>query len=211
MILAFTSDAQQAGKNTAADFVKEICEEQDIEFLQLAFGDKMKLLVAEVLGMIITTGDEAQEIPSKEAIVATVDEFKLHGDGEWKIYESSGIESISSRFTGREFIINLAEGARTLFGTDFWTEQLFASLEVDRVVDEGVVVITDLSYDQEARAVRENMGHVVKIINSRVSNSRLRPGLGLSNDSVDAYIKNEGTLEEFRETIRSLMVATRTW
>jgi len=196
MIVAFHAEGRRSGKDTAGEFVREWAELRGLSYLRIAFADKMKLLVAETLGIQGT---------DEERVVA-IDAFKLGGRVLW--WREPPYEEPDDAISGREFIINLAgdsdtDGARGLFGANFWVDQALPPTGNQFGAD--VIAITDLRFEVEAQRVRQLGGVVVKIERNDVEGGRSEQGI--SPNLIDVRIDNNGTLEEFRVRIYSLMTA----
>ena len=121
-----------SGKDTVYQILKTEFPSQQVN--RLAFADLLK----------------ESAMASLNLRMPLVDEFKEHG-----VLEIRFGGSTTRTLSGREFLQRYgAEAHRDIFGTDFWVD---AALE--RLSD-GVTVITDVRYDNEAQAIHE-MGGVV--------------------------------------------------
>lgn len=162
-----------AGKDTCYELIDE--EFSHAYLVQrVGFADLMKESAMAALGL---ETDQA-------------DWFKLHGSLTIKI---EGITE--SRLTGRQYLQNYgSEAHRDLFGSTFW---------VDRVLDtvpEGITVITDVRFSNEAERIREMGGEVWSVERPRrmsdgsfhVSEQPIDRGL------VDRVIHNRGDVEDLR-------------
>lgn len=103
----------------------------------------------------------------------------------------------------RQFLQRLGVGARDVFGEDIWVDVAFDY--VDRGSFQNYV-FDDVRFRNEALAIVERAGHVVKIE---------RPGCGPVNDHVsehdlddwewDHVIRNDGTHEDLSYAIEKLL------
>lgn len=200
MLIALHSKGRRAGKDTTANSIRDWCADHNLTYRRLAFADQVKLLVARALDI----GGSTDEIQ-----IARVDELKLYGQVEWRIYDGEN-EGRSGKMTGREFIINLAgdgptTGARGLFGANFWLDQALP-LHWDPC-ETDVTVITDLRFPEEAERVHYHGGYIVEIFNDRAESPGGRSEQGLPRQLIDRQLLNTHTIDALRERTRVLMNA----
>lgn len=195
MIIALYSYGQRAGKNTAATIMGNWCTTAGVPFRETSFAAKGKMLAALALGH-----SSADEEDWDEAI-DVMDEFKLNGAWGWTVHHAN--EASIAQEDGREFIINLLEGARKLFGRDFWTDRMMEDMH--EAYDGGLVVVTDLRRDWEADSIHYHRGQVVEIVNPRAVNAGTRVEEGIPPSCIDHRIFNTGTIEEYVVTVNSFM------
>lgn len=193
MLIALYSYAQQSGKDTAADIIHDWCQDQGLTYQRIAFADKMKLLVGEVLGLSIRGNKPHQEI------INSVDEFKLHGSLDWYAFNSTSAPETT--IGGRDFIIAVAEGCRHLFGENFWTEQCITNEIINNA---QVTVITDLSFMDEANRVHQYMGKVIEVIRPGFERPRTKQGK-LDPQYIDAVLWNDWSLKEYNQNVKNFM------
>ena len=207
MLIALHSRGQQAGKDTAAEFIHEWCDDMGLTFQRLAFADKGKLLVAEALGLRADTDAET---------IARVDRFKLEGGLHFDQGRVVGSALMDDPvwISGRDFIINLlgvigAEepgGARRLFGERFWTDATLPEdwLSLADTTRPHVTVVTDLRSEEEAERVRFLCGWIVEVANPRAIDPGGRSEKGLPV-TASYVLHNGGSLDEYREIVRAMM------
>lgn len=177
---------KRCGKDTAADMLCEIARWRCLNACKRAFADKMKLGLAEMLGM-----DEAD-----------IDTFKL--DGSVAITPTRSPHS--RHVTGREIIIAYAESHRRIFGWDFWVNEL---LPVDgrgggwhhNFELAPVCVVSDLRFENEADRIRALGGEIwiIERDTGSVSDHISERGFPLRGD--EKRIDNNGSLGDLQREL----------
>lgn len=190
MLIAFCGNGRKSGKDAAADFVQEYCVEHELTFQRLAFADQVKLLAARALGYDDGWPDEVQ--------IRAMDEFKADGRLLW--WREQPYEQPEDTATGRDFIIRLAEGAKHLYGDEFWVDQILP-LGWQETTDH--TVITDLRFSEEANRVAEARGIVVQIIRPGAEDGRSEGQL--SDLYIDGYLNNDRDLNYLRRSVYAMM------
>lgn len=183
MLVAFYSYESGTGKDTAADFTKEWCDDLGFSFSRAAFADRMKIVCADALGI---PGEDQDKI-------GFIDKIKLTGSVHYRWRTVNKVTQQSPGTPGREFIIGLAESIRRL-DPEFWIRHTATS-------DADLHAITDLRFQPEADFVKREGGMLVEI-------RRAEGSYGHRNEdriSCDAVINNNGDLDEFRALVRSCM------
>lgn len=188
-ILAFYSNGRQAGKDTGAGFASEWATEHGRQAKRLGFADAGKELAALALGM----GDT-------ENMIKTMDMFKLDGGISIEVSEGLG-----HHITGRDFLINLMEGVRSMFGQDAWIDHVLPTLEPGMGYLPDITLISDLRFMPEVMAVGRRGGKIVEIVNPRAEEPDGRSEGEISEGYIDYQIVNDGTLEEYRVKVFALL------
>lgn len=92
------------------------------------------------------------------------------------------------------------ESVRDVLGENVWVERLLRSMS-----SSGKYVISDCRFDNEARALREAGGYVVRI--DRMSDLRdvpeHRSEVGISDILIDSAINNDSDIDLFRQDVLS--------
>lgn len=109
-------------------------------------------------------------------------------------------------------------------GTDWGRsidERLWVRLWKDAVCDpknvyaDAIITCDDCRFDNEAKAVKELGGFVVKVISDKTRIEKVNTGhaseAGISNEYVDAIIDNSGDLDQLRESLLSLNSLLYIW
>jgi hypothetical protein len=202
-IIGLTGKAR-AGKDTAAGFILEWCEERGLNAERLAFADPLKVSAARALGFNGTTAD----------CVAFCNDLKRPGI-ELHLHGPNGSDLGPSRInqkliTGREFLqLYGTEAHRDVFGQDFWVEVTERKLAERAGTDLDVVVLTDCRFPNEATMVNKHDGEVWEI--DRPDNTTLTDGLeahssevGLPDGAIEFCIANVGDEADLRAMVRSV-------
>lgn len=179
MIIGLTGYAR-SGKDEVAKILVE-----EYGYKRLAFADKIRELLFEMDPPIpVGYGLEAHVVGLRNYV-------EIYGWDEGK-----------QNKTVRAMLQNLGVGARKTFGTDFWVAQTFS-----QVTPENNYVISDVRFQNEAVAIEQ-------YDNSQIWRVE-RPGIDAINNhiseramedySVEKVIKNEGTLDELRTSVRNFM------
>lgn len=98
----------------------------------------------------------------------------------------------------RLLLQNLGVGARKIIGEDVWVDTALRY-----IVPGSKVVITDVRFPNEAKAIRHLYGQMWRIRRSGVEavNSHISE-VALDDYKFDQILKNEGTLEELHKLVR---------
>jgi len=106
----------------------------------------------------------------------------------------------------RQFLQRLGVGCRAIFGEDVWVNTAFRAMQDPK----GLFVFDDVRFTNEAEAIKQNDGFVVKIE---------RPGFGPVNDHVsehdlddwdwDYVVRNDGTHEDLSFEIERMFSSLR--
>lgn len=131
----------RTGKDTAA---LALC--RDLQFVRKGFADQLKEL-ALVADPLVTSATR------------TVNTNIGHGHLAWVVQGLGGWEPAKDNYPEvRKFLQRLGDGGRTVFGEDFWIDQLMRSIQ-----SEPRVVIPDVRYPNEAEAIKAAGGVVIRI------------------------------------------------
>ena len=202
-IIGLTGKAR-AGKDTAAGFILQWCEDQGLSAERLAFADPLKLSAAAALGF-----DIAPRPGLMAEAVAFCDALKVEGATITYDYPA---EQGGGQITGREFLqLYGTEAHRDVFGSEFWVEVTEKKL-AERAGALDVVVLTDCRFPNEAAMVNQRGGEVWEI--DRPNNDSLKDGLeahssetGLPDGAIEFCIANVGDRDDLRAMVRSVCEA----
>jgi hypothetical protein len=163
-----------AGKDT----IYEILEKQFAHYPlnRLAFADLLKESAMASLGL---------EYRAANA-------FKKSGSISIKIGDTE------FDMTGREYLQRYgAEAHREIFGKDFWIDAAFERLQ------KGVTIVTDVRFDNEAAAIHEFGGIIWKVERpgDGIEESEHSSEQGVSDDLIDQFILNDGTIDYLRTQV----------
>lgn len=178
-ILGITGRAR-SGKNTVASYIADQLLPGDVTVR--GFADAVKVSAARALGYQgenpLAWGDEL-----KHATTITVTTYGEGPGGTSIVYEER-------QLSGREYLQWYGtEAHRDLFGADFWTRRA-----LDEPFEGRVLVLPDLRFDDEARAVRALGGEVWRVERpgEPIADSGHSSEAGVSDDLVTRVIPNAG-------------------
>lgn len=160
-ILGITGLAR-AGKDTTARFVQGWADAHGVTASRDGFADRLKASAAVALGY---DGEQPVEF---------CDSLKREG---------VTVSTPFSRISGREFLQRYGtEAHRDIFGSSFWIDVLFDDYASGRKLSPHVLVIPDVRFPNEARAIKDRDGVIWKVE---------RPEAGLS-DGLEAHASEAG-------------------
>jgi hypothetical protein len=157
-VIGLTGKAH-AGKDTSCGLIQAWGERQGIEVIRAAFADKLKESAAACFG-----------IPADRA-VAWCDWLKhdvfidVREAPDAAAARRGGEGVVRETITGREFLQRYGtEAHRDIFGVDFWVDALLVRREA-RPDDFGkLLVISDVRFENEARAIHNVGGEVWEVV-----------------------------------------------
>lgn len=176
-VIGFSGWAR-SGKDTAADWLVE-----QHGYTKMSFAEPMKEALTR-LNPHIQMG-EMPRVPLQQALrVYSYEELK---------HESDDIRPLLQRFG--------TEVGRQMFGESFWIDQAIA-----RIPDGSKAVFADVRFKNEAQAVRELGGKVIRIT---------RPGVEAANNHIsehdlddytfDHIIHNDASLPDFYTDVENIL------
>lgn len=201
MQLIAVNGFKRSGKGTVAGFIEELSPEKHV--VGVGFADKLKVLASRSLGYT--------ELSDQECI-EKMDDFKEDG------WVSSGHELPTYDITGRQYLQNIGNEARQIFGDSFWIDQVLPNpafiegwgdangeaLE-RRYPGVDILVITDLRYPNEAERVKSLGGVVWEVVRPGLESDGHASEQPLPRHLVDATIKNDrGLIDLMWETEKVL-------
>jgi len=176
----------RSGKDEAAQVLVE-----EFGFIRVAFADKLR----EVLYQLNPIVDSWHlEVDGEEKHLYTTVQYVIDRHG-WDGYKETPYGSEIRRLLQR---LGTEAGRQTLWDS-IWIDAAFANLP-----DDAKVVVSDARFYNEFDAIRQRGGYIWRID---------RDGVGPANDHASEteaidypyfslYLKNNGTLEEYKEMIR---------
>lgn len=174
---------KQAGKDTVCERIAHKLADV-IEVERVSFADLLYVSAAEALGVSVEwLQAHKSDTAARVAIGIRYDEL--------------GIVP-TSELTVREYLQRYGtEAHRSVFGDNFWVEQVERKLAAHR---ERIVVVTDVRFENEARAVRAAAGAVVEVIGpmGSVTDDAHASETPLPVELVDVVIPNLVRDDEFR-------------
>ena len=118
---------------------------RDLGFRRVAFADKLREL-AMTTDPLVTSQTQSANVGVGR------------GRLQWVVRGMGWEEAKSVYPEVRKYLQDLGLGAREVFGEDFWVDQALGS-----VGDDEDVVVTDVRFENEARAIKEMGGFLVRI------------------------------------------------
>lgn len=104
----------------------------------------------------------------------------------------------------RQVLIDVGNVARQLLGEDVWVNAAFARTTAERIA------ITDMRYPNEARAIRERGGLLVKVTRPGVCPLDNVADQALADfDGWDAVIVNDGSIDDLQVQLDELLARSR--
>lgn len=190
--------AAGAGKDTVCAAMKEWGTERGIEVRRFAFADALKESAARSLGAFGSTTSESVAYCNWLKRPGVV--IGIHDKGEPGVENSSSYREIS----GRSFLQYYGtEAHRDVFGDDFWVDALMGRIARRCEGFQGIVVVTDVRFPNEGRAVINSIGGEVW----RVVRPDLEPAeshaseAGLDDDLVALELDNAGSVGDLRNMV----------
>ena len=173
----------RSGKDEAAKILVE-----EFGFTRVAFADKLREVLYALDPMVSATTWRDSLGVSPVYLRDVIDE---HGWGGYK-----------ETFFGPEIRRLLQR-----LGTEAGRQTLWDSIWVDAALtghdDDARLVVTDCRFPNEAQAIWDRGGEVWRIMREGVGPANSHPSeTSLDNVDFQAYVHNDGTLEEFRKSIR---------
>ena len=173
-----------SGKDTTYEAIRTLTEGQAV---RRAFADNLKRIGALAL------------VLEYEAM----DEFKERGRIE--LWEVPAVD-----ITGRQYLQNLGVGAREVFGTGFWVDQV---LPVDKARRELIwrdpkthelpkwAVVTDVRFPNEAARVLDLGGEVWEVVRPGLESDGHASEIPLPRYLVTRTILNDSTVDRLRDKV----------
>lgn len=196
---------KRSGKGTVANIVAALYNDGDATVKGVGFADKLKILAARSLGLTAL---------SEQGCVDLMDEFKEFG----LIDYYNATLTINGNLTGREYLQNIGNEARGIFGDTFWIDMVLpdpAAVE-GWDSDRGLLLerrypgvdclcITDLRYPNEAERVKALGGVNWEVIRPGVESDGHASEQTLPRDLVDYVIDNSGSLADLELAVERAM------
>lgn len=97
------------------------------------------------------------------------------------------------------------ECGRGILGQNVWIDATFNDM-----IENGKYVVTDVRFPNEIEGIRSRGGKMYRIIRDGVGPVNSHPSeTAIDHYEYDGYIHNEGTLEEFHDTVRRAILENR--
>ncbi|QZE11677.1 deoxynucleoside monophosphate kinase [Streptomyces phage Karp] len=181
MIIGLAGYAR-SGKDSAADAL------ESIGFRRIAFADKLREFMYEMNPPLNCNG----------MIVNLRDVIDKHG---WNGYK----ETIWAQDIRRWMQVVGTNCVRGILGNEIWADATFNSMYMDKNY-----VVTDVRFINEANGIRQRGGRMYRIVREGIgpANNHVSE-TALDNYDYDGFIHNDGTLEEFHDSVRRRILEGR--
>lgn len=189
---------KRSGKGTVAEIVTASRPDENVK--SVGFADKLKLLAAHTLGY-----DDLTELQA----IALMDQFKEDG------FVTVGISTMVTTITGRQYLQNLGNNARNLFGDSFWIDQVLPNPVLHegwvdnqnqvalamRYPDVDVLCVTDVRYPNEAKRIKALGGVVWEVRRPGTASDGHVSETPLDESLIDWQIDNDGSYKLLRDRV----------
>ena len=182
MLLVGLSGYAQSGKDTLAGFWKE-----DHGFQTLAFADPLRELLYQ-LDPVVHTDNETFDFTRLSWVIDSLGWDKAKGTAD------------KSPLGVRAHLQRLGLAARSVLGPSLWVDALVPRITAS-LLNGGDVVITDVRFPNEAQAIKDLGGLILRIERPGTGPVNQHPSeTSLDSYRFDAYVQNDSTLGRFRHT-----------
>lgn len=225
---------KRSGKDTTFQLIQSWAEAQGLAAERAAFADKLKVMAAMALGLegshaeLVALMDEAKE--SWEFSVSRMVEDHVTETAPSRLSPGRTIRMPVTTFTGRSYLQWFGEHARTVFGDDFWVDQVLPApqpfdpghVDIDDVAalagavanvnraklhnrypGADIVCITDVRYPNEAARVLDLGGEVWEILRPGLESDGHSSEQRLPHRLVTRTIVNSGSINYLGEKVRA--------
>lgn len=197
-IIALSGYAR-SGKDEAANVLIN-----DFGFTRVAFADKLRDVLYQLNPIVTQTSRKLRLTPDSDEISLVKNSFvqDVIDEHGWEGYKSTPYGTEIRRLLQR---LGTEAGRQTMWDS-IWIDAAFANVDED-----AKVVVTDCRFPNEAQAVKDRGGRVLRISRAGVGPAVTEDGkihaseTSLDNWAFDYQLFNNGTLEEYQNEIRELV------
>lgn len=209
---------KRSGKGETGKSIDLLCEGVHL----LGFADKLKILAARTLGYLpadftdeqcIALMDEAKE---KWAL-----EKRRMGNNTRVTYAKDGVV-VGARLSMRQYLQNLGNEARGVFGDDFWVDQVLPKTDLahvslldshescrniwnSRYPGAATIAFTDLRYPNEAERILDLGGFVIEVVRPGVKSDGHASEKPLPRDLVSYQVVNDKGLKDLQWEVNKVL------
>lgn len=196
---------KKAGKGATAEAVEKLYAGN---VLGVGFADKLKILAAKALGYTTL---------SDEDCIALMNQWK---DTGWLEGGEVGGIAPEVAISGRQYLQNLGNEARNVFGDTFWIDMVLpnpgamegwigqpavtAAMQL-RYPGVDCLCITDLRYQNEAERVKALGGVVWEVVRPGLESDGHDSEQVLPRELIDLVIQNDGTLDDLEAEVEAAL------
>lgn len=188
---------KRSGKGETGLAIHAVASDHFLNTTLLGFADKLKILAAKALGFTERSDAECIALMDecKERWIFDIAKDNAHRHVPWHT------------LTGREYLQNLGNEARTVFGDDFWVDQVlpkaptypsYGPRMVEALYGTDYVAFTDLRYPNEAQRVLDLGGEVWEVLRPNTDSDGHASEKPLPRHLVTRQIHNNGDLMALR-------------
>jgi hypothetical protein len=200
---------KRSGKGEVGNAIADVGYDRMRTTHQLGFADKLKILAAKSLGFLDRSDTECIALmdEAKEEWVFNIKKLMRPEDG-WPT-------GVWHDLTGREYLQNMGNEARTVFGEDFWVDQVLDrpsrrgqeinTRNLEQRYSADYVAFTDLRYPNEAKRVLDLGGEVWEVVRPGVVSDGHASERRLPQMLVSRIIINDGTLMDLRYRVEKAL------
>ncbi len=190
MWIGITGKAQ-SGKDTIFNILKEVYGDRCRKF---AFADKLKESVCALLDI---QRDQLEKLKLDTGV-------KLHLlDIFYDDYSTSGFVNVMRPINIRTFLQRYGtEAHRDVFGADFWVDQFFKGLPDDLG---KIFVITDVRFENEAIAIHQIGGWVIRVDRPNVVEMEHPSERTLDDSLINITLNNNGNIEDLKLKVLQML------
>lgn len=181
MIIGFGFN-YQVGKDTAT---MALC--RDLGFRRIGFADKLKELALE-LDPLVTSATQSVNVDAGR------------GRLKWTVQGLGWDDAKRHHPEVRAILQRLGVGARKVFGENFWVEQALGG-----VTPSAKVAISDVRFLNEAQAVKNLGGLMIKVSRPGFTGDGHASEVDLADYEFDYEIVNDGSLVELERKVVELV------
>jgi hypothetical protein len=195
---------KRAGKGETAKAITSLGLDYSYTTTEVGFADKVKILGAKALGFVDRTDQECIDLMDEAKEKWLINVVRDAGD-----YDGTIPSQIWHYLTGREYLQNIGNEARGIFGEDFWVDQVLPvawgqgrgvseALLQRKYGDIDYLLITDLRYENEAERVLTLGGEVWEVLRPDTESDGHASEQVLPRRYVTRQIDNSGDLMALR-------------
>lgn len=211
MLLIGINGFKRSGKGTVAEMIADIASPQHV--LGVGFADKLKILAAKTLGHTDMSDQECIDLMDEFKETGLIVSQRNVGGREIKLDETFMGDPASLKvITGRQYLQNLGNEGRKVFGDTFWIDMVLPNPQAKDGWASGagpallelayggvdILCITDLRYENEARRVKDLGGVIWEVVRPGLQSDGHASEQPLPRDLVDHTFVNDGSLDDLR-------------
>ena len=179
------------GKNTVAKMIDDWGAKADVPVAELAFAVALKKSVAR---LFIPDATAEEGVTFSDRIKRPGYRVEIYSDQE-----------IVATCSGRELLQRYGtESHRGVFGANFWVDHLMEKVD-GLMATSALTVITDVRFENEARAIVDRGGEVWRIDREVAAIESHQSEAGIPFYLVTRVIDNTGSLDSLRNQVEAVM------